>query len=238
MAKDPAILFYTSDFLSGTAFFTDEQRGQYIRLLCEQHQNGHIPDEHMLNICKSYDSPVFRKFVKDDKGYYYQVRMEQEIQKRVNYSLSRRNNRKGISDDEHMLPHMDNGNRNDINNRELEFKKEVTAFENYSVEMLTAFFNYWSEPNKSKTKMRFELQKTFDIKRRLGTWACRDNDVTAKPSVYAPKFKSYDEMCQLALTNNDIWKQMTAIKFPDMPKTVWAHPNDVVKHNLKQYEVK
>jgi uncharacterized protein YdaU (DUF1376 family) len=85
MAKDPAVLFYTSDFLSGTAFFTDEQRGQYIRLLCEQHQNGHIPENHMVSICFSLGSPVVKKFVKDAEGNYYNERMEKEIEKRRHF---------------------------------------------------------------------------------------------------------------------------------------------------------
>lgn len=85
MAKDPAILFYTSDFLTGTAFFTDEQRGQYIRLLCEQHQNGHIPENHMVSICFSLASPVVKKFSKDSDGNYYNERMEEEIEKRRHF---------------------------------------------------------------------------------------------------------------------------------------------------------
>ncbi len=83
--KDPAILFYTSDFLTGTAFFTDEQRGQYIRLLCEQHQNGHIPENHMVSICFSLASPVVKKFIKDSDGNYYNERMEEEIEKRRHF---------------------------------------------------------------------------------------------------------------------------------------------------------
>lgn len=39
MAKALTVLFYTSDFLSGTSFFTMEERGQYITLLCEQQVN-------------------------------------------------------------------------------------------------------------------------------------------------------------------------------------------------------
>lgn len=44
----------------------------------------------------------------------------------------------------------------------------------YGKELIRAFFDYWTEPNKSKTKMRFELEKTWDVKRRLKTWADRD----------------------------------------------------------------
>lgn len=92
MSKDPAVLLYTSDFLTGTAFFSDAERGQYIRLLCEQHQIGHIPENHMLTICLSLGSPVAKKFVKDENGMYYNVRMEEEIQKRLEFTDSRRLN--------------------------------------------------------------------------------------------------------------------------------------------------
>ena len=62
MAKDPAILFYTSDFMSGTVTMTDEQRGQYIMLLCLQHQKCFLTEKDMLKICKSYDEDIWSKF--------------------------------------------------------------------------------------------------------------------------------------------------------------------------------
>jgi uncharacterized protein YdaU (DUF1376 family) len=95
MAKDPAVLFYTSDFLSGVSFLSMEQRGQYITLLCEQHQNGHIPEHHITSIGVSLESPVMLKFVKDEYGCYYNVRMDDEKEKRSNYCRSRGENRKG-----------------------------------------------------------------------------------------------------------------------------------------------
>ena len=55
------------------------------------------------------------------------------------------------------------------------FKEEILAYINtYPKEMLKNFFDYWSEANKSKTKMRFEMQPTWDIKKRLVTWAKND----------------------------------------------------------------
>jgi hypothetical protein len=90
--KDPAVLFYTKDFLTGTAFFSDAERGQYIRLLCEQHQNGHIPENHMVSVCFSLASPVVKKFIIDSDGNYYNERMEEEIIKRMQFTESRRLN--------------------------------------------------------------------------------------------------------------------------------------------------
>ena len=92
MMKDPAFLFYSNDFLSGTMLMTNEQIGQYIKLLCLQHQKGHLKEKDMLNICKTYDEDIFSKFEKDEKGNYYNQKLEDEIRKK--YSESRRNNRK------------------------------------------------------------------------------------------------------------------------------------------------
>lgn len=44
----------------------------------------------------------------------------------------------------------------------------------YPKEMIRAFFDYWSELNKSGTKMRYELEKTWKLPRRLATWANRE----------------------------------------------------------------
>ena len=43
----------------------------------------------------------------------------------------------------------------------------------YEPTMIRDFFNYWSELNKSRTKMRFELEKTWDLAGRLRTWSNR-----------------------------------------------------------------
>lgn len=92
--KDPAFLFYSSDFLSGTMLMSDEDVGKYIRLLCLQHQKGHLKEKEILNICKTFNEDIFSKFKKDEKGNYYNERLEYEANKRKAYSESRRNNRK------------------------------------------------------------------------------------------------------------------------------------------------
>jgi len=94
MAKDPAFLFYSNDFLSGTYTFTDEQVGKYIRLLCLQHQKGTLSENEMLCICGRYDAHIFSKFIKTDEGYF-NARLKEESDKRKKYSESRRNNKLG-----------------------------------------------------------------------------------------------------------------------------------------------
>ena len=51
------------------------------------------------------------------------------------------------------------------------FETEVKSFTEYPKEMLREFLLYWIEPNKSFTKMRFEQQKTWELKLRLIRWA-------------------------------------------------------------------
>jgi len=57
-----------------------------------------------------------------------------------------------------------------------QFKDEVKQYSNeYQTEMLKAFFEYWSEPTVKKDRMRKDLEKTWDTKRRLNTWYRRGN---------------------------------------------------------------
>ena len=93
MSKDPAVLFYTSDFLSGTFTMTNEQVGMYIRLLCLQHQKGKLTEKDLLSICKAYDFDIWSKFVKDGE-FFYNERMYNETIRRQKFSESRRNNAK------------------------------------------------------------------------------------------------------------------------------------------------
>ena len=62
------------------------------------------------------------------------------------------------------------------------FKDEVFSF-NYSKSILESFYDYWSEPNKSKTKERWQLQPTFEISRRLKTWAKREKSFNKKQTM-------------------------------------------------------
>ena len=91
--KDPAFLFYSNDFLSGTMLMSNEDVGAYIRLLCLQHQKGHLKEKDMLIICGNKNDDIFNKFTLDEDGNFYNKRLEEEIIKRKKYSESRRNNR-------------------------------------------------------------------------------------------------------------------------------------------------
>ena len=85
-----------------------------------------------------------------------------------------------------------NVNVNDINKdskanleiRTLAFKNSLIPFkQKYSIDMLKDFFGYWTEPNKSNTKLKFELQQTWSISRRLETWAKNDKTFAPKQQI-------------------------------------------------------
>jgi hypothetical protein len=133
MAKDPAVLWYTADFLIGTSDMTDEQVGKYTRLLCNQHQKGHLTKKQMMQICITRDDDIFSKFVIDEKGLYYNERMDLEINKRQKYSESRSRNRSGKTKTKDMENicnsyenHMVNENENiNISNKSIKKDKVI-----------------------------------------------------------------------------------------------------------------
>jgi uncharacterized protein YdaU (DUF1376 family) len=83
--KDPAILFYTGDFLNGCTDLTFEERGQYITLLCLQHQKGHLSEKTIRLSVGSINGDVIKKFLKDEQGNFYNARMDEEIAKRQHF---------------------------------------------------------------------------------------------------------------------------------------------------------
>jgi hypothetical protein len=91
MSKDPAVLFYSDNFLTGTMFMTDDQVGKYMRSLCAQQLHGHLTFEQLNSFCKD-DKAVFSKFKKDDQGLFFNERMDCEISKRKSHCDHQRNN--------------------------------------------------------------------------------------------------------------------------------------------------
>lgn len=105
----PAVLLYYQDFLAGCAEMSMEERGAYITLLCYQNAHGHMTRAYINRVCPGCPEYVLSKFVKDDKGNYFNERMEKEILRRVKYKASRAKNLGGenSSGEKHMEPHME-----------------------------------------------------------------------------------------------------------------------------------
>ena len=120
MSKDPSFLLYSSDFLIGCSDLTMEERGQYITLMCLQHQKGHlnrrtidiaigtIINKETGQIIPLVSEYVLEKFSVDENGCYYNKRLEEETIKRRNFVESRKSNlSKSSKSKEHISPHME-----------------------------------------------------------------------------------------------------------------------------------
>lgn len=206
MAKDPAVLFYTSDFLSGTMTMRNEQVGKYIKLLCIQHQQGHLSEEDMLEICGTYDERIFSKFVKDENGLYYNVRMEVEANKRRAYIESRSNNRKGNKNEDmkkdmnedmsnHMTPHMENENINENVNKDINVIKDIITYLNNK---LGTKYRYTTKDIQSHIRARLKEGFEYEdfivvIDKKYDKWYNdpKMSDYLRPQTLFGTKFQSY-----------------------------------------------
>jgi hypothetical protein len=63
-----------------------------------------------------------------------------------------------------------------IKKKEKRLAEMIKPFvQEFGTDLCNAFWQYWSEPNKSKTKLKWEMQSTWDTHRRLLTWQ-RNNE--------------------------------------------------------------
>tara|TARA_R100001443_G_scaffold101091_1_gene108851 strand:- start:1362 stop:2021 length:660 start_codon:yes stop_codon:yes gene_type:complete len=81
-----------------------------------------------------------------------------------------------------------NNNKSKTTRKE-KFEKIVFSL-NFGTQLCRDFIQYWTEENKSGKKMRFEMEKTFDIKRRLQRWE-KNEKKWASPKIKT-KFSKLD----------------------------------------------
>ncbi len=115
----------------------------------------------ILNYCTYQDSQTNKKPI---------ANQEQSVgkpKKVTNNNVNKDNNVNNLKDRESKF----------INNVCAEGLKHTPMLE---PDIINAFTDYWTEPNKSNTKMKFELQQTFDISRRLKRWVNNDFNSSGK----------------------------------------------------------
>jgi uncharacterized protein YdaU (DUF1376 family) len=97
MSAAPAFQFYPESFLAGTVLFTNEEKGIYMTLLCYQWSHGHLPSDlklvaHMAGCSIKKLQRVLTKFIQDEKGGYYNERLEKEKIKQEAFRERQRQN--------------------------------------------------------------------------------------------------------------------------------------------------
>ena len=174
MAKDPAFLFYSSDFLTGTMFFTNEQVGIYIRLLCAQHSKGHLTPAEMNYFSKG-DKMIEEKFLIDSDGNFYNERLEDEFLKRKKHSEHQRENinkRWNKKTDTKQIPKqydgitnvipLENENENVIINKDI-IKDKGGMGEKENHPTLEEFLEYCSTlPQINFLALKFSIEAKYD----------------------------------------------------------------------------
>lgn len=171
MSKDPSFLLYSSDFLIGCSDLTMEERGQYITLLCLQHQKGHLNrrtidvaigttrNKETGEIISLVSDYVLEKFSVDENGCYYNKRLEEETIKRHNFVESRRANLSKSKKKQHMSSHMEQHMEAHMENENVNVNENINDNANEIVDKVIDYFN-----EKCKTKYR---KNTSDIRKLI-----------------------------------------------------------------------
>lgn len=194
MAKDPAFLFYSQDWIVGTVTMSFEDRGKYITILCQMHQQGRMNEETIRFLVGSISDNLRLKFKVDEDGFWYNERLEMESEKRKAFTESRRNNgsKGGRPKKKEKKPsgfHMDNhmGNENVI---------EIV------IEYLNKRTGKNFKSNTSKTKSLInarvneghtvdDFKKVIDVKVEKWINDSKMRDYLRPETLFSPKFESY-----------------------------------------------
>ena len=99
-------------------------------------------------------------------------------------------NRKQIDSESQTKTNNNVNNDNNVNKKEIFIKKVFEFEKEYDKETLDEFIDYWTEKNMSGTKMKYQMQKTFDVSRRLKRWVKNSKDWNVKPKSNISEYKT------------------------------------------------
>ncbi len=189
------------DSLEVLGMLSDEQAGQMFKAIHYYQVNGQLPE--VDNIISIAIHSIINQFKRDNEKYDNVCnRNKTNGLKGGRPSKSKtQENPVGLSglNEKPKKPDSDSDNESDSKNdndsksisknksnnieeRKLKFATTLEPYlDTYGKELLNAFYKYWTEPNKSNTKYRQELQKTWDLSRRLETWSKNDTNFNKKP---------------------------------------------------------
>ena len=179
-----------------------------LELLFSEENKLCIDDYDSLAFGLQCDPSILKQVIEDfdlfviEDNCFYSRRLNNHIEEINNKSnKAKENASKRWNNANAMRPHSDrnasisisksiskvNKSKN-IEDRLSDFKKSVQSIEGINDEDKNAFFLYWTEKNKSGTKFRAEMEKTFDISRRLKRWS--NNNFNKSKSRFPDYFDS------------------------------------------------
>jgi len=197
-------------YIAGTAFLNRREKGAYVDLLCFQADKadkgkGHLTFQDIQDVLNGdFDcwEKLKSKFI-EENGLYYNKKLE---------SVKRGKQKKteGEIEIDRLLI------ISSLNKKKMGFYNDCKPYlGKYPKEMLRRFYDYWTETNRSGTKLRYELQQTFEIGKRLATWASKDKEFKSSQP------KTHLEMLKLTEKNPSIWSEYNMIK--ENGKAIYIH---------------
>jgi hypothetical protein len=189
--------FEYEKWIAGTAFLTRKEKGAFMDLLCMQAEKGHMTLQEIKDILNG-DFDCWEKLKSKftlENGLYYNRKLESV--KKV------KKTKPEVIIDRSKLEQQ-------IKEKKLDFYENCKPYlAKYPKEMLRAFYNYWTELNKSGAKMRYELQPVFEIGKRLATWAGKDKTIT--PSLFQDNITYKELVFRFNKGEVDIWEKYEAV---------------------------
>jgi hypothetical protein len=92
-----------------------------------------------------------------------------------------------------MLKAQQDKGKDTVTDKEKAFIDTIAPFVDiYGKQMCRDFYAYWSEKTSTGKKMRFELEKTWDVARRLLRWS--SNNSFKKAEAPAPTQRKYKQL--------------------------------------------
>ena len=178
-----------------------------LELLFTEENKLCIEDYDSLAFGLQCDAKVLKQVIEDfdlfvvEDGCFYSRRLNNHIEEINNKSnKAKQNASKRWNNATAMQPHSDRNaskvnksiskvnKSKSIEERIIDFNKSIQSINDVSDEDKKAFFLYWTEKNKSGSKFRAEMEKTFDISRRLKRWS--SNNFNKQKSRFPDYFDS------------------------------------------------
>jgi hypothetical protein len=194
MSKDPAFLFYDGDAARDVSHMNRLERGCYFDLVQAQRKFGGYTVEKAQKILgKDFDTcwPSLELILLNENGVFCIEWVRESIKKRSEHADLQRKRIQDYWDKKKNTTVLlryyhgntlenenananENANEKGIEKATENLTTEVNFFTQYPESIRSAFLSYWTEPTRSKTKIRAQTEKTWDTARRLATWASRD----------------------------------------------------------------
>ena len=164
--------FYRSYYEIAKEITNEKERADYLMAICEYQFTGVEPE--LLGMTKFAFLSQKHSLEKQVVGYEFATNNQNTpntYPQGVPPPIPIEHTPKAINNNKEIIKNK----VNNIEERKLKFASTLKPFlDIYGKELLNEFYKYWTEPNKSNTKFRQELERTWSLERRIETWAKKD----------------------------------------------------------------